>query len=453
MIQYIKIKNFGPIKDEVELSFEASLAEEMSDDIYVVTMPDGCKLLKLAYIYGANASGKTTILKVFEFLRRLLLQPFQDKSATLDYEPFLFCKDPLKAESSIELAFYANMVRHVYTVTFNHEAILTEKLVFFHTAKPTELFNRETDMEKRLATIQFGSKIKVPVKERDRLESNTLHNNTVLGAFTKTNTDIPDLNVLNIWLSIFWLGMISSSTNVIDETAAMIAGNPQANKWLDKFMNKADQQISGVQADKLTPTGALIRDVDGNIQQFFPQGSFKIDTSVKANYEASVQPRQLYGRGEPLELRRKVEFTHHTGNGVFTLPIEAESNGTQRYFSLGGPLYTLVHTNSILLVDELENSLHPDLMKHFLQTFLANAEQSQMLITTHNVALMEEIDFIRRDALWFSEKKEDGSVDLYSAADFDSAILRKGASLINAYRAGRLGAKPNLGSPFIGKSK
>jgi len=448
MVQYIKIKNFGPIKEEVELSFEAVLAEELSDDIYVVVMPDGCKLLKLAYIYGANASGKTTILKVFEFLRKLLLRPLQDKSATLDYEPFLFCKDPLKAESSIELAFYANLIRHVYTVTFNHEAILTEKLVFFHSVKPTEIFSRDTDMEKRLATIQFGSKIKVPLKERDRLESNTLHNNTVLGAFTKTNTDIPDLNILNIWLSLFWIGMISSSTNVIDETAAMIAGNPQVNKWLDKFMNKADRQISKVHADKLTPTGALIRDVDGTIKQFFPKGSFKLNTPIKSN-AAGVTTGKFYGDGDAYELNRKIEFTHHTDNGVFTLPIEAESNGTQRYFSLGGPLYTLVHTNSILLVDELENSLHPDLMKHFLQTFLANAEQSQMLITTHNVALMEEIDFIRRDALWFSEKKEDGSVDLYSAADFDSAVLRKGASLINAYRAGRLGAKPNLGSPYI----
>ncbi|MFI5137440.1 MAG: ATP/GTP-binding protein [Sphingobacteriales bacterium] len=438
MIQYIKIKNFGPIKDEVELSFEAVLAEEMSDDIYVAVMPDGCKLLKLAYIYGANASGKTTILKVFEFLRKLLLRPLQDKSATLDYEPFLFCKDPLKAESSIELAFYANLVRHVYTVTFNHDAILTEKLVFFHSAKPTELFSRDTDMEKRLATIQFGSKIKVPVKERDRLESNTLHNNTVLGAFTKTNADIPDLNLLNIWLSVFWLGMISSGTNVADETAAMIAGNPQANKWLDKFMNKADRQISGVQADKEKSVAALIQ--KDNAEWYLPKASMK-----------GVTRSKFYNGGNIYELKRKVEFTHRTGNGVFTLPIEAESNGTQRYFSLGGPLYTLAHTNSILLVDELENSLHPDLMKHFLQTFLANAEQSQMLITTHNVALMEEIDFIRKDALWFSEKKEDGSVDLYSAADFDSAILRKGASLINAYRAGRLGAKPNLGSPFIGQ--
>jgi AAA15 family ATPase/GTPase len=449
MIQYIKIKNFGPIKDEVELSFEANLADDMADDIYLTTMPDGCKLLKLVYIYGANASGKTTVLKVFEFLRKLLLRPLLDKSAKLDYEPFLFCEDPQQNESFIELAFYANQIRHIYSVTFDQEAILNEKLVFFNSAKPTELFTRDTDMDKRLAKIQFGSKIKVPAKERDRLESNTLHNNTIFGAFTKTNTDIPDLNALNIWMNLFWLGLISSSTNVMDETALMIADNPQANKWMDKFMNKADRQISKVHADKEKSAGALLKGTNATRAEFLPRGSVKMNTTISGPTYAALTTGKMYGGGDAFELRRKIVFTHHTDNGSYTLPIDAESSGTQRYFSLGGPLYTLVHRDSILLVDELENSLHPDLMKHFLQTFLANAEQSQMLITTHNVALMEEIDFIRRDALWFSEKKEDGSVDLYSAADFDTSILRKGASLINAYRAGRLGAKPNLGSPYI----
>ncbi len=88
-------------------------------------------------------------------------------------------------------------------------------------------------------------------------------------------------------------------------------------------------------------------------------------------------------------------------------------------------------------------------MKHFLQTFLLNATSSQLLITTHNMTLMENQDFIRRDALWFSEKRSDGSMNLYSAADFDSATLRKDANLINAYNSGRLGAKPNLGSPYL----
>ncbi len=406
MIQYIKIKNFGPIKDEVELSFEAALPDELSDDIYVYVMPDGTRLLKLAYIYGANASGKTTILTVFEFLKKLLLNPLLGKSATLEYKPFLYCADPLKTESYMELAFYANKVRHIYSITFSPEAVLHEKLVYYQSAKPTELFSRETEMDKRLVKIQFGSRTKVSVKERERLESNTLHNNSVMGAFAKTNADIVELNELNIWFSIFMLGLITSSTNIADNTAGMIANDPTANKWLNKLMNKADRQITKVSVD----SGATA-----------------------------------------IENKREVEFTHHTDAGIFTLPFYSESKGMQRYFSLGGALYTLVHTNAILLIDDLETSLHPDLMKHFLQTFLANAEQSQMLITTHNTGLMEEIDFIRRDALWFSEKKADGSVDLYAASDFDSGILRKGASLINAYRAGKLGAKPNLGSAFIGQ--
>jgi len=447
MVQYIKIKNFGPIKEEVELNFESIFSEEISDEIYVSVMPDGARLLKLAYIYGANASGKTTILQAFAFIRKLLLRPIQDKSTGLGYEPFLFCENPYLNNSFFELAFYANFVRHIYTVNFVEAGILSEKMVFFHSAKPTELFSRETDMEKRVVKIQFGSKVKVTAKEKDRLESNTLHNNTVLGAFAKTNADIPDLNVLNIWLSGFLLGMISSNTDIVDDTAGMIATDTNANKWMNKFMNKADRQISRVNADKERSLRSLIfednyKHSDIKPSNILPQGSYRMATGTEAG--------KFYG--EPVEFKRKVEFTHQTGDGSdYTLPLKVESSGTQRYFSLGGPLYKLVHGNHVLCIDELENSLHPDLMKHFLQTFLVNADQSQMLITTHNIALMEEIDFIRKDALWFSEKKEDGSVDLYSAADFDSSTLRKGASLINAYRAGRLGAKPNLGSPYIGQ--
>ncbi|MFX6846159.1 hypothetical protein ABTH17_18930, partial [Acinetobacter baumannii] len=77
------------------------------------------------------------------------------------------------------------------------------------------------------------------------------------------------------------------------------------------------------------------------------------------------------------------------------------------------------------------------------------SDNSQLLITTHNLSLLDNTDFLRRDALWFSEKQKDGSSVLYSAQEFDSTTLRKDASLIKAYRAGKLGAKPNIGSPFI----
>jgi AAA15 family ATPase/GTPase len=446
MVHYLKIENFGPVKSVAEMNFEVA---EQVDDAYEVTMPDGRRLLKLAYIYGANASGKTTILKAFEFLRKLLLKPFTDKGIELDFEPFLFRNAPYKKNSRFELSFYAEGIRYVYQLSFNKQAILDEKVVFYQTAKPTELFSRSTDLKKRLAKIQFGSKIKVPARERDLLESNTLHNNTVIGAYAKTNVDIPELEKLNKWFTSFLLGMITSAQNLTELTVSLIDQNPLVNQWMNSFLNKADRQISAVEVGDSDHLIHVPSD-ESQLADFSGRFALRESHSGKGSIQVkpgSALPTGFYGGGA---VQRRVDFVHTVSDHKnYPLSILSESSGTKRYFGLGGPLYTLIHASRLLCIDELETSLHPDLMKHFLQIFLLNATNSQLLVTTHNTSLMENQDFIRRDALWFSEKNEDGSVGFYSAADFDSATLRKDASIINAYKAGRLGAKPNLGSPYL----
>lgn len=440
MIHFLKIKNFGAIQDEVEMNFE--VAEETDEDAYEVKMPDNKRLLKLAYIYGANASGKTTVLKAFEFLRKLLLNPLSNKSNELDFEPFLFRDEPYQNSSRFELSFYTEGVRYVYEIEFNKQAIITERVVFYQTVKPTELFSRSTDPEKRLAKIQFGSKIKIPAREKDLLESNTLHNNTVIGAYARTNVDIPELEKLNKWFNVFLMGMVTSAHNLTEFTASMIDQNPSLNQWINSFLNKADKQISKVNVSEFSNQVSVPLDeaFPNFIGGLLPQGSYSKETTIRP----PASPKFFGGPSQ-----RKIDFVHTLNNKSYLLPIFTESSGSKRYFGLGGPLYELIHNSRLLCIDELETSLHPDLMKYFLQVFLLNARNSQMLITTHNVSMMENLDFIRRDALWFSEKGDSGSVSLYSAADFDSSVLRKDASLINAYKAGRLGAKPNLGSPYL----
>lgn len=445
MVHFLKIENFGPIDEEVEMNFEVA---EPYDDAYEVLMPDGRKLLKLAYIYGANASGKTTILRAFEFLRRLLLKPLADKVVELDFEPFLFKGDPYGRPSHLVLAFYIEGIRYVYELSFSKQAVLNEKIVFYRTAKPTEILYRSTELEKRLAKIQFGSKVKVPKREKDLLESNTLHNNTVIGAYTKTNVDIPELEKLNRWFNEFLMGMVTSTHNLTDITVSLIDRNPMINAWINRFLNKADHQISSVEiSDSTHPIHMGMDDV--------PQSEFDLRLLLEENL---MSPKGNPGQTrittpKPSDegvLQRKIDFIHTVSkNRNYPLSILSESSGTKRYFGLAGPLYELIHTSVLLCIDELETSLHPDLMKYFLQLFLINSTSSQLLVTTHNVSLMENQDFIRRDALWFSEKNDTGSIDLYSASDFDSGVLRKGASIINAYRSGRLGAKPNLGSPYL----
>jgi AAA15 family ATPase/GTPase len=444
MIHYLKIENFGLIDKEVTIDFEAG--DESKDDAYQLSAPDGKKLLKLAYIYGPNASGKTTVLKAFEFLRKLLLTPVNNKADLLDFEPFLFRDQPYAQSSRLELSFYADDLRYVYEIVFNKENILEEEIVCYQTAKATEIFTRVTDTAKRLARIHFGSRIKVPARERDLLESNTLHNNTVIGAYAKTNVDIPELEKLSRWFNQYISGMLSSTHNLTLTTASLMDQDPAIGPWINTFLNKADSQIKEVYV--ADPRAHISIPMDEAFPPEFSHRFIKPTNILKVPEDpiSLLKSSEFYGGPS----QRRIDFFHSLGKDkTYALSILAESNGTKRFFGLGGPLYELIYGSHFLCIDELETSLHPDLMTYFLQVYLLNARSSQLLITTHSLVLMENQDFLRKDALWFTEKQKDGSMDLYSAADFDSTTLRKDASVINAYNAGRLGAKPNLGSPYL----
>ena len=449
MIHFLKIKNFGPVNEEAVLDFEVAEMDEA--EAYEVQMPDGRRLLKLAYIYGANASGKTTFLKAFEFLRELLLKPLSEKSLAFNFEPFLFSKAPYERSSTFTLSFYCDGIRHVYEVTFTKYAILQERLVFYQTAKPTELFSRATDEKKRLTTITFGSRVKIPSRERDLLESNTLHNNTVIGAYAKTNVDIPELEVLYSFFASFLYGMITPTDNLTELTSSMVNANPAFQKWMNEFLFKADRQIAAVQAHSEFESFPLDDSFFGKTNRFSTQGNVRKQFPVTSDLETTtttttVLPTRFYGGGT---VERRVDVVHRVKGQEWLLPLRSESSGTRHYFGLGWPLYLLIHGSHMLCIDELENSLHPELMQHVLKVFLLNARKSQLLITTHSLSLMENEDLVRKDALWFCQKNEDGSTQLYSASDIDSSALRKGANISNAYKAGRLGAKPNLGSPYL----
>lgn len=437
MIHYLKISNFGPIRKEVVLDFEVSEKDEST--AYEVTMPDGTRVLKLIYLYGPNASGKTTFLKAFSFLRRLFLRPVADKVQELDYSPFLFTKSPQHATTKFELSFYIGM-RYVYELELRNSVITREKMIYYASAKPTVLFERETDKTKKLTSLTFGSAIKVAAKDRDLLEGNTLHNNSVIGAFGKTNVDIPSLAIVYAYFSKFLAGVLDKTDDLIEYTADMISGDSNIKSWVNEFMHKADRQIAAVEAHegyvsvpdpKWDMTSLRYKTLYGSVRNLFGRSN-----AIK-----------MYGGGS---VERKVEVKHKVKDVEYTLPLSSESSGTRHYFGLAGPLYKLIHGKQILCIDELENSLHPDLMQHFLQLFLLNASASQLVITTHNLSLMANEDLIRKDALWFTQKGDDGSVQLYSAADFDSSVLRKSSSILKAYNTGKLGAKPNLGSPYLG---
>jgi len=135
---------------------------------------------------------------------------------------------------------------------------------------------------------------------------------------------------------------------------------------------------------------------------------------------------------------------------INNLPFEYESAGIQRHFGLAGILPLAKIISSILLIDELESSLHPDLIIHFLLSFIANNKQSQISATTHFREILAIKDIFRPDVIWFTQKDEHHATELYSLADFNSKVIRMDTSnILSAYQSGKLGAVPNLGDYFI----
>jgi AAA15 family ATPase/GTPase len=135
---------------------------------------------------------------------------------------------------------------------------------------------------------------------------------------------------------------------------------------------------------------------------------------------------------------KEIRFSHQYAER-FTLSLFEESNGTQRIFELAGPLFEILDSNKFLCIDEIEMSLHEELLEYFLKTFLRNSRGSQIMFTTHNQDLLDS-DILRNDEIWFVEKDKTGGSGLFSLIEFKD--VPEDVSRKRLYKAGGFGAMP-----------
>lgn len=430
MIVEFSIKNFGSFKDKQTISFEADKSLHLVDQYIIEPIP-GLRLLKLLLIYGQNASGKTTVLKALEFLRDLVLEPVEKKTQALNFEPFLFDAVTPKESSTLSIDFIQNNTRYKYHVEFNKQAILSEELNFFVKRKIIPVFNRHTDIENQFVKVNFDSKINMDKVFEKTLASNTIWNNTVLAGFLKTNIESTELKDASSWFNDYLRALVGPNTELDGYVLNRIQKSEISKEILLSILKKADFGISDI----------IIREEEKDIPEGFIEFLERNRRADKDDIE------ELKNKGKVTAV--SVE-SQHTIDGVhYMLPLDSESAGTQRYFSFAGLLALLLTKPVAFPIDELEASLHPDLFKHFILSFIINAKNSQVLATTHNREILNNKDIFRNDAIWFADKNADASTKLYSLSDFDSKVVRDTTSVYNAYRIGKLGAVPNLGDYYI----
>lgn len=382
MLINLKVKNFKSIKGEIELSFEAV---DGVDDSYIYRHKNQ-NILKMAIIYGQNASGKTNILKALEFLKSFILNPPIKKDDVIEIVPFLFTEN-IEPNSCFEIEFLESGIKYLYQLELNQDRVVEEKLYFYNPNRAL-VYNRNLK--------KFGSKIGIKRLDEKILFKNTIHNNTLLSGYLKTEITIKEFDDVLNWFKKL-MKPIYPKSDLLGFTTKLIDENRIDKNAITNILQNADFAIN--------------------------------DFEIKKN------PHNI-----------KLFFTHFE---KYKLDLESESSGTQRYYHLSIVLYLMLKESLILPIDELDSSLHPDLLKHFLLSFLVNAKASQLIFTTHSRDLLLEKDILRHDTIWFTEKKEDSSTDLFALSDFDSKIIRKESSIYNIYKQGKLGAVPNLKNYFL----
>lgn len=185
MIQEIKVKNFLSFKDETTLSFLAG-KDTFGEETQVVEVAPGVRLLRFVALYGANASGKSNFLKVFDFLCnfwRTLIKI----GDSIDITPFLFDKETPKQVSEFEILFYVKGVKYRYVLHLTKNEVLLEELYHYKNKRQTFIFSRQ--LEGRVSKIRYHSDLKISKAVKDELEVKCLKNVSFLAANLYVNAE------------------------------------------------------------------------------------------------------------------------------------------------------------------------------------------------------------------------------------------------------------------------
>lgn len=402
MIAEIKFKNMFSFRDETVLSFEADKSKDL-ESYHVVELAPDVKLLKLAVIYGANASGKSNIIKVCDFIRSFITCTPLNKAELIKIVPFLLNRTSKEQASEFSVSFYAmngdKAIRYVYSVLLETTHIVRETLIYYLSQQPATVFERS--MENNVSSIKFGQKVKISTAAKEEITLKCLPNMSVFAAYMQVNTNIAEMETALQYLTKQMMPAIVP-TSSLSRYAEEAIKKETAKEYILRYLQEADINISNISSKEQETKKGVV------------------------NY-TMYQHKVSSGLG---------------GNDYYEFPELYESDGTIRTFGLASQIQNSIGSNAFLAVDEIESSLHPKLIEYMIERFLKESKQAQLLLTTHYDGLLGEEDLLRKDNIWFAEKNTDGASVLYPLTDFKG--LNRISSLQKAYKFGKFGAVPNL---------
>jgi len=445
MLIEFSVSNYLSIKEVITLSMVASNAvkelESPTEGVNNVfwDKSNKNKYLKSAVVYGANGSGKSNLLSAIGFYRRFILSSSNDRQADDEIMtiPFLLSTETENKSSSFEMIFIIGAIRFRFGFEVTKKNVTSEWLFGFDTEnsnKESTYFTREHQNIK-VSNRNF--------KEGKGLENNARPNALFLSTVAQLNGEVS--NKIQNWLK--------TNINVIsgleDATTAYTIGRFQdQEEFRKKIINFFKLINLGIEDIKMEEP------VLDNLSKILPQKreDEKIASLIQ-ELQKELKDRMKKG-GDTREIsinafHKKFDEANKLIDTI-ALDFELESRGTQKLFSLLGPWFDTLEKGKILIVDELDSRLHTKLTTELLKIFQSgiNTKNAQLIFASHDTNLLRN-DLLRRDQIWFTEKDDKGSTDLYSLVEYkinQATSVRNDASFEKDYLIGKYGAIPYFGN-------
>lgn len=384
MILEIRLSNMFSFRDEVTLDLQAAKiqtkkARELEGNLFSV---DGEQMLKSVALFGANASGKSNVIKAIRACVNMVRSSHNYNVDTrFAISPFKF-EDYANKPSSFYIRFLLNGVEYEYSFSFMHDEIITETLYYYPNGRKSLVFSRDESRGTVKKDIyEFKTVIKRPFDVADNTSKKTLY----ISRASQMDREIAQkifLFFCNDIVLVYQVANIDSLDNL--------------------FKERKDQMLE------------VLRTADSDIIDF--------------------------------KIQNNAITTFHRTNPSVAFDFETEeSEGTKTLFRMMVRMIGIIHEGKMLLVDEIDNSLHTQLVEFVIGMF-NHSDHAQLIYTTHNTHLLNT-DFQRRDQVYFVNKREDGSSDLYSLFDFKD--FRDTLDMEKAYLQGRFDAIPTISNLTI----
>ncbi len=409
MVLEIRLSNFFSIKDEVVLDFRAANiksanAKALANNVFE---QNKVEILKTIIVYGANASGKSNIIKAIRFCNAMIFESHNHNENTVcNFAPFKF-ENYSNKPSSYFIRFILNKIEYEYSFSLTRNQIITESLHYYPKGRIKEIFTRDERRGKtKKEKYTFTDVVKRPLDVAENTSDKTLYISRasqmdrevakeIFNYFSKTF-------ILNYWG--FGISTIENITN-------------QNRQQLIDALKIADSDIEDVKIKVLKKSGK-------NIHADLSSMTLKVEDVVQDHLQ--------------------IKSFHKANPEVAFDFLTEESEGTIKLFFIMLSLLDIVKNNKILLIDEIEESLHPKIIEYIFNLFRAG-EKAQLLCTTHNTKFLDLKKF-RKDQIYFVDKGVNSSSDLYSLYDYND--FRDTMDLEKAYLQGRFDAVPIVSDSY-----